>query len=95
MTRSVFPTRLERVRAWVRENGPLITVLAMACAILLAVGSAFAWRSARRHTAAAAAVRLEYVALADSAREQLDSLRRGRWEQLGPHDVIIRRRRGR
>lgn len=91
MRDSVFATRAERLRAWIRENGAIVTTLAMVCAILLAVGSAIAWRHARGERRQAARARAEYIRLAGEAQRQLDSLAAGRWVQLGPRDVVIRR----
>lgn len=95
MRASVFATRTERASAWISEHGQLVTTLALVCAILLAVGSAIAWHRARAHARQAQLARTQYVGLALEAQRRIDSLAAGRWVQLGPHDVIIRRRIGR
>lgn len=94
MRASVFATRAERARAWIRENGQLVTGLALVCAILLAVGSAIAWRRANARGRQAELARGQYIRLAREGQRQIDSLAAGRWVQLGPHDVVIRRRVG-
>lgn len=91
MRTSVFATRGEQLAAWIRDNGQLVTGLALICAILLAIGSGVAWRRANARGRAAELARGQYIRLALEAQRQLDSVAAGGWVKLGPNDVVIRR----
>lgn len=73
---------------FVRERAVVILCLFAVCAVLLAIGSGFAWLAAGRAERRADRARQMYVTLADTARVLVDSMRAVQCIATNPGDAV-------